>query len=80
MTSKPALSQYLGIAFFLTVLSVFATYGRARGTNISVEFLAFVLAFSAIHISVTYFMIRQWIEYATGETTTAQSPATAVDN
>lgn len=38
------------------------------------EFLGFVLAFSAIHTSITYAMIRRWMVYANREHTTSRKP------
>lgn len=59
MSAKPSLLQYVGLGLFLTILAVFLTYGRSRGTDISLEFLGFVLAFSAIHVTIAYAMIRE---------------------
>jgi hypothetical protein len=64
MAPKPSLIQYVGVAAFLTVLAVFVMYGSARGESISWRFLGFVLAFSVIHVSVAYLMIREWVEYS----------------
>lgn len=79
MSTKPSLLQYVGIGLFLTVLAVFLTYGRSRGTNVSLEFLGFVLAFSAVHTSIAYYMIRNWVAYANHESTTSRKSGTPMD-
>lgn len=79
MSTKNSLSQYVGIGLFLTILAVFFTYGQARGTDISLEFLGFVLAFSAIHTTITYFMIQKWMAYATHENTSSRKSGSPMD-
>lgn len=79
MSTKPSLPQHVGLGLFLTVLALFLTYGRSRGTTVSLEFLGFVLAFSAVHTSIAYLMIRQWVAYANREDTTSRTSGTAID-
>jgi hypothetical protein len=80
MSARPSLPQYLGIGLFLTVLAVFVTFGQARGVDVSLEFLGFVLAFSAIHVALTYRMIQRWVAYATDETTSVRRERAALDD
>lgn len=79
MSTKPSLPQYVGLGLFLTVLAVFLTYGRARGTSVSLEFLGFALAFSAIHTSIAYVMIQRWVAYANRENTTSRASGSPID-
>lgn len=79
MSTKPSLPRHVGLGLFLTVLALFLTYGRSRGTSVSLEFLGFVLAFSAVHVSVAYLMIQQWVAYANRENTTSRGSGTPMD-
>jgi len=58
MSTKLSLLQYIGLGLVLTIPAVFLTYGRSRGTNVSLEFLGFMLAFSAIQVTIAYAVIR----------------------
>jgi hypothetical protein len=80
MSARPSLPQYLGIGLFLTVLAVFVTFGRARGVDVSLEFLGFVLAFSAIHVALTYRMTQRWVAYATGGNASARRESAPLDD
>lgn len=76
MATKPSLPLYVGIGAFLSVLVVFLTYGQARDTTVSLEFLGFALAFSAVHVTVMYLVSKRWAEYVLSEN---DGEANAVD-
>ena len=64
MATKPSLLQYVGVVSFLTVVTFYTVRGLTRGMSDEFGFLALLVSLAVVQISVTYLLVRSWVEYA----------------
>jgi heme/copper-type cytochrome/quinol oxidase subunit 4 len=79
MPTTPSLTQYVGVVAFLTVVAFYTVRSLARGLSNELGLLALVVSLSIIQISVTYFLIRNWMDYATDGDTSRPARSTTGD-
>lgn len=77
MATKPSLLQYAGVVSFLTVITFYSVRGLTQGMPGEFGLLVLLMSLAVVQISVTYLLVRSWVDYATeGDRSTPDGNAT----